>query len=1024
MTMINSYRFSGSIFFISLFLYIISCYPYKNTDSLKNGFLNPPDSARPGVYWYFMDGNIDRKAMTADLESMKEAGLGYVVFLEVNVGVPRGNVNFLSDEWQDLYRHAVKESERLGIRIILGSGPGWAGSGGPWVQPGQSMIHIVASDTIITGPSDFKSRLSVPEPMKPFFGENSLTPELKKIRDKWFEDVCVLAFPADEQPEKIDGIEEKALYYRAPFTSQPGVLPYLPEPFKENEPAGRFIDPDKVVNLTDKIQKSGILTWNVPPGTWHILRFVKRNNGAVTRPAPLPGLGFECDKLDTAAFDAHYEAYVGKLIKKALPKKSSSEGGWTMIHIDSWESGSQNWTSAFREEFIRRRGYDPLPYLPVFKGFAVSSKEISERFLWDIRQTAGELLIDNHALRFKNLGRKEGFRLSLEPYDMNPAADLDLGSTADVPMCEFWSDGYGFNSAFSCIEATSIAHVKGAPVVAAEAFTAAGNEAWKKYPADMKNQGDWAFCMGINRFMYHTFAHKPYGDHLKPGMTMGPYGVHWDRGQTWWPMVKEYHRYIARCQYLLSQGKPVSDVLYLAGEGAPHVFRPPSTALAGTPVMPDKKGYQFDGCSPVFLINNAFVKDGLISFPVGASYRLLILPEVRMMTPQLLKKIKELVKDGATVIGNPPLRSPSLEGFPGCDDQIRDITKELWGNAEMPEELTRIGYGSGSVWWGKQVANPHRGIKNHPDSLSLYSDYSIVENLLRKTGLDPDFESSGKLRYTHRSLPDREIYFISNKTDSALREKCFFRKGTERSELWDPVTGEFRNLKSVPEGKRIYIDLKLDPYQSYFVIFYKSDRLLDKSKSVKNNFPDKHVMMEVNGQWIVTFDTIWGGPDSIKFEDLSDWSKSKVDGIRFYSGIAEYSKRFYLEDSLINRKKADYYIDLGIVKNIASVNLNGNNMGIIWTSPWQVKVTDAIQSGENIVRIKVANLWINRLIGDEYEPWDGIENGQWPGWLIKGTRRPTKRYAFATCRPYSKNDRLVESGLIGPVMILKSDRVP
>ncbi len=509
----------------------------RTSDYLKQGFINPPDSARPGVYWYFMDGNINQESMTSDLESMKAAGIGYALFLEVNVGVPRGKVDFLSDEWQELYKHAVREAERIGIRIILGSGPGWAGSGGPWVTPSQSMTHLVASDTSVKGPALFTGKLRIPEPKKPFFGEGSLTKGLKELRNNWYEDVAVLAFPAPELRELIPDIDEKALYYRAPYTSQPGVRPYFPVQTAYREEKDAVIEPDSIIDLSEKLLMDGSINWKVPSGKWTIMRFVRRNNGAVTRPAPLPGLGFECDKFDTASFDAHYNAYVGKLIRKTEPRVARTRGGWTMIHIDSWEMGSQNWSPGFRTEFTERRGYDPVSYLPAYSGLITGSREISERFLWDVRQTSNELIIENHAGRFKELGKRNGFRLSIEPYDMNPASDLDLGGVADVPMCEFWSDGFGFNSSFSCIEATSIAHVMGAPVVAAEAFTADSREAWKKYPGNMKNQGDWAFCMGINRLIYHTFAHKPLGDRYRPGMTMGPYGVHWDRGQTWWPMA-------------------------------------------------------------------------------------------------------------------------------------------------------------------------------------------------------------------------------------------------------------------------------------------------------------------------------------------------------------------------------------------------------------------------------------------------------------------------------------------------------
>jgi len=443
---LRTIRFPWPIFGLLVCLLAFRCTP-DSKDALQTGFINPPDSARPGVYWYFMDGNTSREAMTADLESMKKAGIGYVLFLEVNVGVPRGKVDFLSDEWQDLYVHAVREAERLGIQIILGSGPGWAGSGGPWVKPEQSMMHLVTSTTEVDGPSVFSAILPKPEPKKPFFGEGSVNKELKQIRDGWYEDVAVLAYPGSKTGPSIADIDEKALYYRAPYTSQKGVKQYLPAPASFSEVTGSAIDKSKIIDLTKMLQPDGTLQWDVPAGKWTILRFGKRNNGAVTRPAPKPGLGFEVDKFDTVSFDAHFDAYIGKLLKKVGPRKSTSGGGWKTLHIDSWEMGSQNWTGDFREQFKKRRGYDPLLYLPTYSGQIVGSLEVSERFLWDVRLTSQELIIENHAGRLKELGRRNGFNLSIEPYDMNPTADLDLGSVADVPMCEFWTDKYGFNTA-------------------------------------------------------------------------------------------------------------------------------------------------------------------------------------------------------------------------------------------------------------------------------------------------------------------------------------------------------------------------------------------------------------------------------------------------------------------------------------------------------------------------------------------------------------------------------------------------
>jgi hypothetical protein len=468
-----------------------------------------------------MDGNLSREGMTKDLESMKKAGIGSVIFLEVNVGIPRGPVTFLSDEWQELFKHAVSEAERLGISLTMGSGPGWAGSGGPWVEPAQSMQHLVSADTLVTGPILFKAQLAVPKPKKPYFGYGALTESLREKWEKYYKDVVVLAWPTAKQNGFIPDIDEKALIYRAPFSSVKGVKSFLPTPLIYPETmTGSSVQKEQILDISSYLESDGTLTWKVPPGNWTIRRMGLRNNGAVTRPAPEPGLGFECDKMDTTAFNQHYEAFLGKLLRKTGAANTNSAGGWKMIHLDSWEMGAQNWSPNFRKEFQQRRHYDLLPYLPIYSGTIVVSREVSERFMWDMRLTAQELVVENHALHFKALGRRSGLRLSVEPYDMNPTADLELGATADVPMCEFWSKNFGYNTSFSCIEATSIAHVLGKPVVQAEAFTAEKSEGWKLYPGAIKDQGDWAFATGINKFFYHTFAHQPLDEKLKPGLTV------------------------------------------------------------------------------------------------------------------------------------------------------------------------------------------------------------------------------------------------------------------------------------------------------------------------------------------------------------------------------------------------------------------------------------------------------------------------------------------------------------------------
>ncbi|MDR0394082.1 MAG: glycosyl hydrolase, partial [Tannerella sp.] len=542
----------------------------QNIDSLRKGFKSPPNSAKAGVYWYFMDGNFSKEAVTKDLEAMRQAGIGHVLFLEVNVSVPRGKVDYMSEEWQDLFAFMVHECERLNIGITLGIGPGWTGSGGPWVKGEESMQHLVYSSTDVSGAGRQTVTLPKPAPKQPFFG---MANEVQQQWEDFYRDVAVLAFPAgttlidtsyvkDSGYLKMMEIEERALYYRKPYSSMEfGVKEYLNtyESYAAR-PGDAAVDRAKIIDLTAQLQADGSLTWDVPEGKWTIMRFGSRNNGNVTRPAPVPGLGLEADKFDTVALNSHLEQFTGKLLRRAGFKKANSRGGLQMLHMDSWEMGSQNWTSHFREEFTRRRGYDPQPFYPVYAGVMVQSREVSERFLWDLRQTSQELVLENHAGHVKRYANSYGMGLSIEPYDMTPTSDLELAAAADVPMCEFWSPNRGYNTSFSTGEGASAAHLLGQSLVPAESFTA-GGDAWRQHPASMKNEGEWAWASGINRFVYHTFAHQALPDSLRPGMTMGPYGVHWDRNQTWWYLSRAYHDYVARGQFMLQQGRTVADVL-------------------------------------------------------------------------------------------------------------------------------------------------------------------------------------------------------------------------------------------------------------------------------------------------------------------------------------------------------------------------------------------------------------------------------------------------------------------------------
>lgn len=974
---------------------------------LSKGFLTPPESARAWVYWFVMDGNLTREGIKADLEAMKRAGIGGAIFLEVNVGVPRGNVDFMSDEWIELFKYASQEAERLGIELTLISGPGWTGSGGPWVKPEDAMHFVVADSVSVSGGQKVTVQLPRPKPRPPYFGEGNFTPEMKQQYDTFYSDLFVLAYPRPQQLAQIPEIDEKALYIRHPYTSRPNTMPSVEMPVQfPTVPADQVLDPKQCIDLTEYVDENGVLQWDAPEGEWIVYRFGRTLTGANTRPAPLPGVGFECSKMDTTAFNHHLEAFVGRLADAVGLKPGERKAGWNMLHIDSWEMGPQNWCDDFREQFEKRRGYDPLPYMAVISGVVVGNRELSERFLWDYRMTAQELVLENHARHLKRVAHRYGMGLSIEPYDMSPNNDIALGSIADVPMCEFWEKDDVFNSAFSCIEATSAAHINNRPIVGAEAFTSGigttpnDNKSWRMNPGNMKDQADWAYCIGINRFVFHRYAHQPWLDRF-PGMTMGPYGVHYERTQTWWELSGAWHTYLARCQYMLRQGIPVADILYLTPEEAPFAFAAPTTALDGTQRMPFKRGYGFDGCDPETLIEKASVRDGKIVFPGGVEYSVLVLPNTRAMTLRLLEKVESLIESGAVVLGYAPVKSLGLTDYPACDERIAAKADKLWGELKNTSGEKTIGKGRLFA----PAAEDSVGLEpSDRGYIPPYVRYGVAANVLKQLGVRPDFESSVPLRYIHRKSGGMDIYMISNPTGDSIAPSCTFRVSGKQVTLWDAVQGKIAPaVADQSDEVTTTLNLDLEPHGSLFVIF--ADVPMDSICNTETLHPDLEPAVEVKGPWKVAFQEHRGAPDSARFDRLIDWSQHSDPGIRYFSGIADYDTSFELPAAESAQTK--WYIDLGDVSVMARVVVNGETVTELWKAPYRCDITPYVKAGENRLQISVANEWPNRMAGDL---------------LVDESERVT----FSTYNNLKAGDKLkadfefLPSGLMGPVRILRS----
>lgn len=716
---------------------------------LVSDFKTPPPEARPWVYWFWNNGNVTKAGITADLEAMKRVGVGGVIIMDVveRFAPPPGTADFMNPQWQSLFQFSVEEAHRLGLEINMTNGPGWCGSSGPWVTPELSMQKLVSSSATIEGGAN---QVTAPPPAKNQ-KRNADDFDSHVPFEDFYRDVAVLAYPAP----------------------------------------GTSVKPDAVIDLTSRLGADGKFDWTAPPGKWVIQRIGTVSTGSSTRPPVKGGNGLEIDKLSAAAMDVHFDQQMGKLIAAA-----GKMAGPTLAatHIDSWEVGSQNWTPLMREEFKKRRGYDPLPYLPdvITKESAhtVGNPAMAERFRWDYDQTCAELLADNYVGQLAKRAHEHGLRLTMEGYDLPFGDEAMYTSRVDEPMSEFWTGG-GNQNERKARQMASVAHVNGQQIVGAEAFTSGDSEQWKLHPASVKAGGDYQFSQGINRFVIHRYAHQPYLDKF-PGATMGPWGLHYERTNTWWEMSGAWHEYLARCQEMLRQGKFVADVCYLRPE------HPNQTYLDAKPALPS--GYRYDEISAEALIARMSVKEGRLTLPDGMSYRLLVLPPVKTMTPALARKIKQLVGEGATMYGPKPESSPSLQEYPRCDEEVAAIGKEVWADCDGHSVKDRA-YGKGHLYVG-----------------------TPLDEVLKSLSVSPDFGSAPKLNWIHREAEDMQIYFVANPSPSAVEATCTFRAGAGRAELWNPESGEVSVIAQCEvKGDAVSMPLRLEGSGSAFIVFRKDE---------------------------------------------------------------------------------------------------------------------------------------------------------------------------------------------------------
>jgi hypothetical protein len=950
--------------------------------ALETGWQNPPAEARLRAYWWWLNGNVTPASITHDLEEMKAKGFGGAVLIDAGGAAQEGNDNvphgptFFTPEWRALYQHALREASRLGLEMSLNIQSGW-NLGGPVVTPEDAAKKYVWAELKVSGGTP----VQLPLPSPP-------------ARERFYRDIAVVAYRLHS------GVPESASALHAPLKNwkqkalQESVVPFsAPDSsslFAEipGTPGEQDASAADVVDLTAQWEADGILKWAPPAGDWQVLRFgyTVGDHAYVSTSSEGWG-GFALDVYSATAFQNYWNRVVEPLIEDAGPLAGNT---LKYLHTDSWEIELANWTPTLREEFRKRRGYDLLPWLPVLAGRIINSRAESDRFLHDYRQTLGDLAIDNHYRLFRDNAQRHGLGIHPEsggPHSVPIDAQRCLGWD-DVPMSEFWAWSWmhriGDENRFFVRQPASAAHTYGHRITQDEGFTSIGPHWQEKIWSNLKPAFDQALCEGMNRLVWHAFVCSPDETGV-PGQQYFA-GTHLNPKVTWWSKSAPFFSYIDRCQFLLQQGLFVADACYYYGDHVPNFSQ-----LKRSDPAHCEPGYDYDVITAEALMERASVRDGRIVLPDGMNYRVLVLPDRDVISLPVLKKIRELVAAGATVLGPKPARGETLADFAGTDSEVRKIAGELWGGKT----------GKGRVITGKTAREvlqsdgvpPDFAVERRPPA-RLELDVSL-QRTGSETGAPPPID------YIHRSTGDGEIYFVANRTNLVISASCVFRVRGKAPEIWDAVTGErkfAREHEDVEKTGCTEVPLDFAPYGSWFVVFREAAEAHPALPILHDERPK--VIQEISGAWTVHFDPKWGGPETAHFDTLTSWPTRPEPGIKFYSGTAVYERVFELPQSAIANRHSPIFLDLGDVHELAEVKVNGKSCGIVWCPPFRVEVTSAVKPGENQLQIEVVNFWPNRIIGDASLP-------------------QAQRLTRTNIRKLTAKTPLEPAGLLGPVQLLE-----
>ncbi len=1142
--------------YVVFFLVVISallinaCKKQVSVEKLSpDEFLNPGPAISIHTWWHWVDGAITKDGITKDLEAMKQAGIGQATILNIGIfngkdfGVKR--VVFDTPEWHELFQWALKEANRLDIKIGAHNCDGWSTSGGPWITPEMSMKQFVWTKTYISGGT--KQDIQVPQPYsernfyrdvalvafktaryanslqqaKPvcrlnnspinnllFDGDPSST--LKIVKG----DKISFSFENEFTAEKLiihprkrfmwsdmrtftssyrisssnDGVNfkmikefgltglNKSLSTEIPSTSSKHYqievidvsgsdsfidftiaeielllsdeypsfytnVPYLLEKTVATKSNDRnnfdgydtslkpeSIEMNKLINLTDQMDENGMLNWTAPEGNWCVLRFGYTTTGAMNGPATAEGTGLECDKMDTAALNLHFNSFPQKLIDNAGEYTGNT---FKFLLIDSWECGYQNWTASLPEEFVKNRGYSITNWIPALCGEIVGNSELTEAFLYDFRKTIADMVENNYYKHFRDLCHRENIEMHAEIIygDANypPLEILRTNSYVDLPMFEFWAghnrETFTEYTPSKPFESFPVFAANGynIPILGSEAYT--GMAHYSESFNDLKLFGDRAFCSGINQMILHSYVHQPMDK--KPGMTLGQFAAHFNRNNNYWQHASEWMNYQSRIQYALQKGTIASGILYYVGDQLPQYLE--NSFVNDLPF-----GYRGMSCNYDMLNSKATVKEGKIVLDNGIEYGILVLPASKSMELSTLKRIEELVKQGAVVFGPRPVKQYSLNGILQKSKEFSEITGKVWGEIDGVN-ITENKYGKGMVYYGVPIAEVI-------DKRSIAPEFTT------------NFPDAMNLMYIHKKYGGYDVFFVVNQTEDSLNRECVFAVGNKSPQVWNPMVGSILIPRVfASENGSIRIPVTFKPRESLIFIFGKSTSTDNYSKvfyGEKQIFPS---LEKDNNEWSVPFvgkdgdgflnsasragsytfvnekneKTIKelkpyeiteniGIDGSIEFvpaydaeiplleiNNLESLTSSDNPDIKYFSGTAIYRIKFMLPENIL-QSGDELFLDIGKFESTVKVSLNENDLGISWMPGNKIKVTGLLKK-ENILEVEVANVFRNRIIGD-YIQFGELKN-IW-------TSAPVSDFL-------DKDKPLKPSGLLGPLTILR-----